>query len=162
MKKLILAAALLGATALASAASADHGGIRVGTLTCHEARGWGYLVASSHRLHCTFAGDSDRGNEAYNGAISKLGVDVGYQSSAVLVWGVFAPTSAVKRGDLAGHYGGLSANAAVGVGAGANVLIGGFNKSFTLQPISVEGRKGLDIAAGVGGMTLKPEHDYRR
>jgi hypothetical protein len=156
MNKLMMSAALAGATMIASAASADHGGVRVGTLTCHEAPGWGYVLGSSHRVNCTFSGNENDRVERYTGDIGKLGVDVGYQKSAVIVWGVFAPTSSVRQGDLAGHYGGASANAAIGPGVGANVLIGGFNKSFTLQPVSLEGRTGVDIAAGVAGLTLKP------
>jgi hypothetical protein len=96
--------------------------------------------------------------ERYNGDISKFGVDVGYQGSAVLLWDVIAPNTGMERGALSGHYGGVDASAAVGVGAGANVLVGGFNRSFTLQPVSIEGETGLNVAAGVGELTLHYEH----
>ena len=155
MNRLMMGAALVGAMALATAASADAGGVRVGTLTCQQAPGWGYVLASSHKIHCSFSGDN-YGPEFYAGDISRLGVDIGYQQSAVLVWGVFAPTNRMAPGSLAGHYGGASANAAVGVGLGANVLIGGFDQSFTLQPLSIEGRTGLNVAAGVAGLRLRP------
>ena len=162
MKKLFACAALLGAVATAAVtvpAQADErpGGVRIGTLTCHEASGWGFVFGSSHRVRCVFSGNADRGRpERYEGSISKFGVDVGYQGSAVIVWAVFAPTDHLGRGDLGGHYGGATANAAVGVGAGANVLVGGFHKSFTLQPVSITGETGLNVAAGIGELTLKP------
>lgn len=158
MKKLPFYAALIGAAALAGqAARADDrpAGVRVGTLSCHEASGWGFIFGSSHRVRCVFS-SGDHHEERYEGSISKFGVDVGYQSSAVIVWGVIAPTNHLGRGDLAGHYGGATANAAAGVGAGANVLIGGFKKSVTLQPVSIEGETGLNVAAGIGELTLKP------
>jgi hypothetical protein len=164
MKKLATTtfAALLGAAALsAPAAHADDrpGGVRIGTLSCHEASGWCFVFGSSHRVRCIFSGNADHGRpERYEGSISKFGVDLGYQGSAVIVWAVFAPTSHVGRGDLAGHYGGATANAAVGVGAGANVLIGGFHKSVTLQPVSITGETGLNVAAGIGELTLKSYH----
>jgi hypothetical protein len=151
-----MGAALVGATMLAGAASAaDESGTRVGTLTCSEAPGWGYILGSSHRMHCIF-NTGDNRVERYDGDISKVGIDLGYQQSATLVWGVIAPTSRVRRGDLAGHYGGASANATFGVGLGANVLVGGFDKSFMLQPVSFEGLTGLNVAAGIAGLTLKP------
>ncbi len=159
MKKLMMCAALLGAVGLAAAAQADDrpAGVRVGTLTCQEAGGWGVVFGSSHRVRCTFT-SGDKQIERYEGAINKFGVDLGYQQSAVIVWGVIAPTSHVGRGDLAGHYGGATANAAVGVGAGANVLVGGFHKSLALQPVSIEGETGLNVAAGIGELTLRPHH----
>ena len=162
MKKLMTCAALLSAAALsAQAAHADDrpGGVRIGTLSCHEASGWGFVFGSSHRVRCIFTGNADHGRpDRYDGSISKFGVDVGYQGSAVIVWAVFAPTDHLGRGDLGGHYGGATANAAVGVGAGANVLLGGFHKSLTLQPVSIAGETGLNVAAGVGELTLKPFH----
>ena len=59
-----------------------------------------------------------------------------------------APTRRVGRGDLAGNYGGVGANASVGVGFGGNFLVGGPENSYALQPISVQGQTGLNVAAG--------------
>jgi hypothetical protein len=151
---LLAAAAAAGALALAGSASAD--GVKIGTLSCHEAGGWGFIFGSSRAVHCTYSGNGHM--ERYNGDISKFGVDVGYQGSAVLLWDVIAPNTGMERGALSGHYGGVDASAAVGVGAGANVLVGGFNRSFTLQPVSIEGETGLNVAAGVGELTLHYEH----
>ena len=68
-------------------------------------------------------------------------------------WAVFAGGK-TKRGALAGSYGGASAEATVGVGLGANVLVGGFKKSIALQPLSIQGQEGLNIAAGIAGLSL--------
>jgi Protein of unknown function (DUF992) len=152
--RLMLGAALAaGALAFAGAADAAPHGIKVGTLTCNVASGWGFVFGSSKDLHCTFRGNQDR-HEHYSGSISKFGVDIGYTEGGVLVWGVFAPSSDIRPGSLEGDYAGATASATVGVGLGANVLIGGLDKSIALQPLSVEGNKGLNVAAGVGAISL--------
>ena len=145
-----LAAASLMITGAAQAA--PHG-VRVGDLTCNVASGWGFVFGSSKDLHCTFRGNGRR--EHYVGSISKFGVDIGYTEGGVLVWGVFAPSSDMREGALQGDYGGASAQATVGLGVGANVLLGGLDKSIALQPLSVEGSKGLNVAAGIGEISLK-------
>ena len=137
--------------ALAPAQAAPHG-VRVGELTCNVASGWGFIFGSSKDLRCTYRGNGRF--EHYTGSISKFGVDVGYTQGGVLVWGVFAPTSDMRKGALSGDYVGGSAQATVGVGVGANALVGGFDKSFALQPLSVEGSKGLNVAAGIGSISL--------
>ena len=93
--------------------------------------------------------------EHYAGKIQKFGVDIGYVSSAVIVWAVVAPTSDLAPGALNGDYVGATASATVGVGVGAHVLVGGFSKSVTLQPVSIEGNQGLNVAGGIGAMSLK-------
>jgi hypothetical protein len=128
--------------------------VKTGYLTCHEAGGWGFIIGSSHRLHCTYSSNRGR-TEYYTGTVSKFGADIGYLKSAVILWAVAAPTTQLGPGALTGDYAGAQASLAVGVGAGANVLIGGFHKSITLQPISVEGENGLNVAAGVAAMSLR-------
>jgi hypothetical protein len=130
--------------------------VKTGYLTCHEAGGWGFIVGSSHKLHCTYTSTKGR-TEYYTGSISKFGADIGYLKSAVILWAVAAPTNDLEPGALAGDYGGVQASVALGVGGGANVLVGGFHKSITLQPISVEGQNGLNVAAGIGAMTMHYE-----
>jgi hypothetical protein len=112
------------------------------------------VFGSSKDLHCTFR-PSGHPREHYTGSISKFGVDIGYTEGGILVWGVFAPSSDVRAGALEGDYGGATASATVGVGLGANVLVGGLDKSIALQPLSVEGNKGLNVAAGIGAISLK-------
>ena len=142
------------AALLAVANPADAAGIKIGVLSCHVSSGWGFIFGSSKDLHCNFAPSGRGYGERYVGTVSKFGVDIGYTSGGVLVWDVFAPASGMKRGALAGSYAGVTGSATVGVGAGANVLVGGFNRSITLQPVSIEGNTGLNVAAGIGAITL--------
>lgn len=151
--RLILSGVALAAFAIAAPASAAPHGVNVGTLTCNVASGWGFVFGSSKDLHCTFR-QNNRGAEHYTGTISKFGVDLGYTEGGVLVWGVVAPSSDTRPGALDGDYVGASAQATVGVGLGANVLVGGFDQSFALQPLSVSGNRGLNVAAGVGAISL--------
>lgn len=128
-------------------------GVKVGVLTCNVEGGWGYVLGSARDVNCNFV-PSDGVSERYIGNISRVGVDVGYTQGGVLIWDVVAPTSDLEPGALEGEYGGVSANATVGVGLGAHVMTGGFDKSFALQPVSIEGNTGLNVAAGIGAMSL--------
>ena len=148
-----IAALTLGAAFALPASAAEHG-VKVGNLTCHVSSGFGFVFGSSKDLNCTFNAGQSR-IEHYTGSVSKFGVDIGYTQDGVIVWGVFAPTSDVRAGALEGDYAGASASAAGGVGVVANILVGGLDKSFSLQPISLEGMKGLNVAAGIGSITLK-------
>lgn len=130
--------------------------VKTGYLTCHVASGWGFIIGSSRKMRCTYSSKNHR-TEHYTGSISKFGADIGYLQSAVILWAVAAPTTDLGPGALAGHYAGAQASVALGVGAGANVLIGGFKKSIALQPVSVEGQNGLNVAAGIGAMSLHYE-----
>ena len=136
-------------------APAKSGGaaVRAGYLTCHVESGWGFIFGSSRKMKCAYALQPGY-TEYYTGSVTKFGADIGYLQSSVILWAVLAPTTNLGQGALAGHYGGATASVAVGVGAGANVLVGGFNSSIALQPVSIEGQNGLNVAAGVVGMTL--------
>jgi len=142
------------ALAFAAPVQADPHGVNVGSLTCNVASGWGFVFGSSKDLHCTFR-QNDRHAVHYVGSISKFGVDIGYTEGGVLIWDVVAPSSDVRDGALNGDYVGATASATVGVGAGANVLLGGFDKSIALQPLSVQGNTGLNVAAGIGEISLR-------
>ena len=150
-----LAVAILGALAL-SAGSANAAGIKVGLLTCNVSSGWGFIFGSSKNLHCTYRPDNRAQPVThYRGTISKFGVDIGYSEGGVIVWGVFAPSSNMRPGGLQGDYAGATASATVGVGLGANVLVGGLDRSIALQPLSIEGTEGLNVAAGIGNISLR-------
>jgi hypothetical protein len=155
--RMAASAAALALGALMVSAPADAAGVKVGVLTCHVASGWGFVFGSSKDMRCSYSPDKMH-DEHYTGTIDKFGIDIGYTKSSVIIWGVVAPSSDLKPGALSGHYGGVQASASVGVGAGANVLVGGFDKSITLQPLSVEGQEGVNLAAGIGGLTLKYAH----
>jgi Protein of unknown function (DUF992) len=153
---LAIAAAFVGSTLVLASSAQAQSGVKAGVLTCHVDSGWGFIFGSSRKLNCTYS--HDHGSlERYSGTISKFGADIGYTRGGVIAWAVVAPTSDVGKGSLAGDYGGVTGSAAVGVGVGANVLIGGFQKSFTLQPVSVEGLVGLNVAGGIEGVTLTYE-----
>jgi hypothetical protein len=155
MKTLLSCAALCAGLAVGMQAHAQGGGggVNVGTLSCHVSSGWGLIFGSSRSLKCAFSG---RGRiEEYDGNITRFGVDIGYQRSGVILWNVFAPTGELKPGSLAGRYGGVTAGAAVGVGLGANALVGGSGNHIGLQPISISGKTGLNVAAGIAGLTLR-------
>ena len=127
-------------------------GVKVGALECRIKPGIGFVIGSTKELRCKFNPSLGR-PEYYGGSIDKLGLDIGYTGPAHLAWVVFAPGS-VKVGALSGTYGGASASASVGLGLGANVLVGGFNKSISLQPLSIQGQSGLNLAIGVSRLRL--------
>jgi hypothetical protein len=118
--------------------------------------GWGYVLGSSKDVRCDFVG-SNGYVERYGGTISKVGVDIGYTSSGTIVWNVIAPAGDLGPGVLQGSYGGATAGATIGVGLGANVLVGGFDRSVALQPVSIESNAGLNVAAGNGMLNLRQE-----
>jgi hypothetical protein len=144
----VASVAMISAPAMAQA-------VKVGTLSCNVASGFGFIFGSSRALNCTYAGVGGR-YEHYTGSISKFGADIGYTSGGVLVWTVVAPVGAMVPGALAGNYGGATASATVGVGVGANALVGGSNNTVALQPLSIEGNTGLNVAAGIAGISLAP------
>ena len=125
---------MLSALVLAPPAHAQ--GVRVGVLNCNVSSGFGFIIGSSR-------------------SINRFGVDIGYIRGGVLIWSVLAPTATPAPCALAGNFGGATAQATVGVGVGANVLIGGSANSITLQPVSIEGTTGLNVAAGIASMTLQ-------
>jgi hypothetical protein len=154
MRALILVVLMSGVGLTAQAQPQPSPNVKIGTLHCHEAAGWGYILGSKHAVRCVFF--TGKGFERYAGSISKFGVDIGYQESAVIIWEVIAPNDHLPVGALAGHYGGVTAGAAVGYGIGANALIGGSMSSIALQPLSVAGSTGFNVAAGIGELTLRP------
>jgi hypothetical protein len=127
--------------------------VKAGIMTCNVAGGFGFIFGSSRAVNCTFAPGS-AAPQHYVGAINKFGVDIGYVEGAVMAWAVLAPTNNPVPGLLAGTYVGATGSASVGVGVGANVLFGGFGNSISLQPLSVEGSKGFNVAGGIAEMTL--------
>jgi hypothetical protein len=130
-------------------------GVRAGVLTCNVASGAGFVFGSDRAVSCTYSGSGGR-VEHYAGNIAKFGVDIGYTKGGVLMWAVLAPTNNPPPHALTGSYGGVTAGAAVGVGGNANLLIGGSNHQISLQPLSVEGEKGLNVAAGIAEIRLAP------
>lgn len=157
MRKIVKLAAtaaavvMLGGVALAQR-PADR--VQAGTLTCDISGGIGLIIGSQRTLNCTFQPAAPGPVEFYAGTLTKVGVDLGVTSGGVMVWLVYAPTSR-PAGALAGSYGGATAEASVVAGVGANVLLGGSNRTVELQPVSLQGQSGVNVAAGVAGIDLR-------
>jgi hypothetical protein len=133
-----------------------HAAVQAGVLTCRSGPSVGLILGSVREFQCTFRPSvAGQPRQYYTATIGRVGVDIGVSGGTQLVWAVFAPTVRVGPGDLAGTYIGGSAAVAVGLGAGANVLVGGSSNSIALQPLSVEGSVGLGVAAGGEGLTLR-------
>ncbi len=148
-----LAIAVVALSALGQPAQAQSN-VKVGVLRCEVAAGLGLIITSAKEMRCVF--NSTHGyRERYYGTIRKFGLDIGQTGRGVLAWAVFAPSAGPRSGALAGDYAGAEASVTVGAGLGANALVGGFDRSFTLQPLSVEVQSGVALAAGVESMTLR-------
>ena len=152
MRNLGAAATLVLAVAAAEPAAAQQ--VRAGLLTCDVSAGIGLIITSQKQLTCTFAPDrSGIMREDYDGTITKYGLDLGVIGGGIMVWVVFTETVA-GPGFLAGEYVGASGEASLGAGVGANVLIGGSNRTVALQPLSLSGQIGINIAIGVASLQL--------
>jgi hypothetical protein len=147
----VAAAALVASLASAHAMAP----VQAGILQCQGGQNVGFVVGSVTSLNCVFQSEGRR-PEAYVATVRRFGVDLGFTQQTQFSWAVNAPDGQVGRGQLAGNYGGLGANASVGVGFGGNFLVGGPQNAYALQPISVQGQTGLNVAAGVAGIELQP------
>ncbi len=147
----IAIAALAGSLASANAMPP----VRAGILQCEGGQNVGYIVGSTASLQCVFQSEGRR-PEPYVATVRRLGLDLGITDQTKLSWAVNAPTTRVGYGDLAGNYGGVGANASVGIGGGGNFLVGGPANAYALQPISLQGQTGLNVAAGVASIELEP------
>jgi hypothetical protein len=154
MGKLATLSAVAAIPAMVSASAAAEPRTQVGELRCDVSAGIGLVVGSQRTLNCTFVPSTPGRAEHYTGTLTKLGIDVGVTTGGAMVWHVFAPTDR-HAGALAGSYGGATAEASVGAGAGANVLVGGSDRTTELQPVSLEHETGLNLAAGVAGIDLR-------
>jgi hypothetical protein len=152
-----LGAIALGlAMAISGAAAQPDNRGKVGTLSCDVSGGLGMIIGSQKSITCRFDPAAPGWlPEAYGGSISKFGLDIGATAGSVMVWAVFAGGSPMP-GALAGEYGGATAEATVAVGLGGNVLVGGSNRTIALQPLSVTGQAGLNLAVGVAVLRLNP------
>jgi hypothetical protein len=135
-------------------AAAAQARVNVGSLICRVGPSIGALVASRRRMACRFK-ENDGRLERYAGSITRFGLDVGVTGGGVMIWSVVARTRHRTTGSLAGHYVGISAEVSLGLGGGAKVLVGGSRRSTMLQPLSVVGKAGANLAVGVVGLTLR-------
>ena len=153
LRHAIGAAALALAVASAEPAAAQR--IKGGLLTCDVSGGIGLIIASQKQVSCVYAPDLPGPQEAYVGSFTRFGLDIGVTGAGVMVWAVFTETTR-GPGFLAGDYVGASGEVTLAAGLGANVLIGGSNRTVALQPLSVSGQVGINLAVGIGDLTLRP------
>lgn len=156
MRRLIATFAVAAVTTVAATSFVlAQSRVKTGVLECRGGPSVGLVIGSSTTMNCIYRGD-DRFEDRYVGVIRKVGLDIGITQETGLAWAVFAPTGRIGPGDLAGNYGGVSGSASVGVGLGANALLGGSNNSVALQPLSLQGQIGLNVQAGLEGLELRP------
>lgn len=130
--------------------------IRTGTLTCKGKGRVGLIIGSREKLDCTYDPSGNRPKRQLTGTVTNVGLDVGIKGPSVMVWGVLGSTTALPTDALRGSFAGAAADASLGLGAGAKVLVGGNNNSIVLQPLSVQGQTGVNLAIGVTGLRLEP------
>jgi hypothetical protein len=156
MRRAFMGASILALVAISfTAQTAQAQRIRTGVLNCDVSAGIGLIIGSQRSVNCLFTPDVPGPQEGYFGTISKLGLDVGITGGGVMVWGVYADTSR-GYGFLAGDYAGASGEVTIAAGLGANVLVGGSNRTVALQPVSLTGQVGLNLALGVANLSLRP------
>src|SRR5829696_843632 len=153
----LVSAAVFSATLVMGGEGAQAQNVQAGTLVCNLSGSIGMIIASRKALACSFR--NSRGNmELYDGVITRFGLDIGATTGGEMVWSVFAPSGDISRFALAGGYGGASGEVSLGAGVGANVLIGGSDRSIALQPVSLQGQTGMNLALGVASLELTPAY----
>ena len=130
--------ALLAMLAAPAEAQSPAGWTQTGMLSCRVNPSIGFIIAGHQSMECRFT-QNGFPPQAYQGALNMVGLNIGFSAGGALGWAVFAPTVG-----------------ALGVGVGANVLLGGSGRSFALQPVSVEGSVGVDVTLGVSALQLRP------
>ena len=159
MRRSLILAGVAMATLVASLAGASAQQpmqrVQIGVLECRGGASIGFIVGSVTNLGCVLRVEG-MPEDRYIATIQKVGVDIGITQESSLAWGVYAPVARLGPGDLSGSYAGAQGSATVGVGIGGNALIGGSNNSIALQPLSVQGQVGLNVAAGLESLELRP------
>ena len=157
MRRSLLLAGIAAASLVASVVVADaqQRMVRVGVLECRGGASVGFIVGSVTNLGCVLRAEG-LPEDRYVATIRKVGLDIGITQETALAWGVFAPVARLAPGDLTGTYAGAQGSASLGVGVGGNVLVGGSNNTIALQPLSVQGSVGVNIAAGLESLELSP------
>jgi hypothetical protein len=148
--------ALLSAFSLPAAAQSPNW-TQIGSLMCTVTPSVGFIFVGHQPMQCTYTPAlAPAPPQYYDGAINTVGLDIGVSAGSVLGWGVFAPTSGLAPGALAGEYVGATGDLGLGIGAGANVLVGGSVRTFALQPLSLQGSIAVNVVLGVSSLKLRP------
>src|SRR4051812_22720107 len=156
-RSIVFAGAVASVVACSAGASAQQPlqRIQVGILECRGGASIGFIVGSVTNLGCVLRAEG-LPEDRYVATVRKVGLDIGITQESALAWGVFAPVARLGPGDLSGDYVGAQGSASLGVGAGGNVLVGGSANSIALQPLSLQGQVGVNIAAGLESLELRP------
>ena len=156
-RSLLLAgiAAILAAASFVAVRAQQPTLVRVGVLECRGGASIGFVVGSVTNLGCVLRADG-MPEDRYIAIIRKVGVDLGITQETALAWVVYAPVARLGAGDLSGDYAGAQGSVSAGLGLGGNVLIGGSANSIALQPLSVQGQIGINVAAGLESLELRP------
>jgi hypothetical protein len=151
----LVAFALIVMLAPPADAQSPHSWTQAGMLRCVVNPSIGFIIAGHQSMECNFTQNGPNPPQAYQGALNMVGLNIGISAGGVFRWAVFAPTTGIPAGALAGEYVGASGDIGLGVGVGANVLIGGSGRTFALQPLSLEGSVAIDVALGVSALKLR-------
>ena len=130
----------------------------VGTLNCRVQGGFSFIFGSTRDLQCQFESAGGERVQSYVGRINKYGVDIGFVRSGVILWSVIG-SAAPSDGALEGTYVGVTAQVAATFGAGANALLG--TNNFMLNPLSITGLRGINVAAGIASLELRATGEPR-
>ncbi len=152
----LAAFALFATLAAPASAQAPKAWTQVGMLSCRLNPSIGFIIFGHQSMECRFTQNAPFPPQAYEGALNTVGLDIGISAGGVLGWAVLAPTVGTPAGALAGEYVGASGDIGLGIGVGANVLIGGSGRSIALQPVSLEGSVAINVAVGVSALQLRP------
>jgi hypothetical protein len=147
--------AFAAAMMMATVPTGAQASVEVGGLSCRSAGGVSYVVGATISFDCVFVPSVGGPVHRYVGVIRRIGIDLGWTNGVSIGWTVFAPTGVIHPGDLAGNYGGVQGSAAIGVGGGANALVGGSGNTFALQPVSAQAQSGLNVSGGLAGLELR-------
>ncbi len=150
---------LLLALALAAPAAAQDEQVRleIGLLTCHLTDRTNLVIVSETEFSCVFEHTDDRQKERFSGVVDKIGLDLTFKEDETLKWGVLAPSIDAEVSAMEGVYVGIGAEVGVVKGGSANLLVGGLDKSFALQPFAVSGSDATGAALAVESFKLKYE-----
>ncbi len=153
---LIITFALAAMLSLPATAQAPQSWTQVGGLACRVDPSIGFIIFGHQPMDCRYTPNNQAlPPEGYDGAINTVGLDVGVSAGSVLGWAVFAPTTGMPVGALAGEYIGVSGDLGIGLGAGANVLLGGSGRTIALQPLSLQGSIAVNVVLGASSLKLR-------
>ena len=151
----LLALLVLAIFVAPASAQSEKPWTQVGMLNCKLNPSIGFIIAGHQSMECRYVAGAGGPTQAYEGAMNTVGLDLGVIGGGVMSWAVLAPTDGIAAGALAGDYVGASAGATFIAGVGANVLVGGSNRTIALQPVSVEGSVGANVIGGLSSLKLR-------